>query len=89
MFHKGEMDYFAYVLRNDRDRRYIGVSCDPQTHLNQHNMGVSIWTAKHGPWSLAWKSRAMSLSDARRLENLLKRQKGGSGLEALLRGYGS
>jgi len=83
------MNYFAYVLRNGASRRYIGVSEDPQVRLLQHNAGVSKWTAQHGPWSLVWTSRPLTLGDARRLENTLKRQKGGSGLETLLRTFGS
>jgi len=83
------MDYFAYVLRNGAGRRYIGISSDPVRRLEQHNRGESSWTTKHQPWTLEWTSRALSLSAARRLENLLKRQKGGAGLATLLRDFGS
>ncbi len=83
------MEHFAHVLRNERRRSYIGISSDPVKRLEQHNRGESTWTAKHRPWTLEWTSRALSLSAARRLENLLKRQKGGAGLATLLRDFGS
>jgi predicted GIY-YIG superfamily endonuclease len=47
--------------------------------LLQHNEGISKWTAKHRPWILVWQSDELGLSEARKLENLLKRQKGGNG----------
>ncbi|HUL51766.1 MAG TPA: GIY-YIG nuclease family protein, partial [Opitutaceae bacterium] len=52
--------------------------------LGDHNAGISKWTAKYRPWHLIWTSFPLTLSSARKLENLLKRQKGGVGLGALL-----
>ena len=57
--------------------------------LVQHNEGRSKWTSGKGPWNLDWTSDAMSLGAARRLENLLKRQKGGAGLAKLKSLHGS
>jgi putative endonuclease len=71
--------YRVYIIKNPNGRHYIGLSEDPSCRLQQHNEGVSKWTKDKGPWHLIWTSEAMSLSDARKLENLLKRQKGGSG----------
>ena len=72
--------YRVYVLQNSADKFYIGVTEDVQRRIKQHNSGGSRWTKGKGPWILVWKSPELSLGDARRLENLLKRQKGGSGL---------
>ena len=83
------MTYQVYMLKNDIGRRYIGLSQDPECRLTQHNNGESKWTAKYRPWRLSWISRTMSLSEARKLENRLKRQKGGDGINALLRDFGS
>ncbi len=83
------MDYFAYILRNPTGRHYIGISRDPVQRLAQHNAGDSKWTAKYRPWALEWTSRAMTLGEVRRLENVLKRQKGGDGLAALREEFGS
>jgi putative endonuclease len=73
--------YRVYVLQNLSGRRYIGLSEDPTKRLAQHNAGLSRWTSAHGPWRIVWLSEPMSLSDARKLENKLKSQKGGHGFE--------
>jgi putative endonuclease len=71
--------YQVYVLQNSSGKHYIGLSEDVAERLVQHNEGVSKWTAKHRPWDLVWQSEAMSLSEARKFENKLKRQGRGSG----------
>ncbi len=82
------MPYRVYILINPSGRRYIGLSGEVAHRLSQHNDGVSKWTAKDRPWTLHWISIELSLSDARKLENRMKRQKGGNGLEALMREFG-
>jgi putative endonuclease len=47
--------------------------------LREHNAGVSKWTKNKGPWIIVWRRQCTSLSVARKLENYLKRQKGGAG----------
>jgi putative endonuclease len=71
--------YRVYVVQNAEDKFYIGVSEDVRRRIGQHNDGRSRWTKGRGPWACVWKSKKLSLGDARKLENLLKRQKGGSG----------
>ncbi|MBI2813244.1 MAG: GIY-YIG nuclease family protein [Opitutae bacterium] len=71
------------VLRNAAGRKYIGLSEDVVKRLGQHNTGVSQWTRGKGPWTMLWQSGPLTLADARKLENLLKRQKGGSGFYKL------
>ena len=71
--------YQVYVLRNAQGRYYIGLSEDVGARLLQHNAGVSKWTRSRGPWDLVWKSESLTLSEARKLEAFLKRQKGGRG----------
>jgi len=71
--------YSVYVLQNPKGRFYIGLTDDVGRRISQHNSGESRWTKLKGPWLLAWQSEKLSLGDARKLENLLKRQKGGSG----------
>ena len=73
------MGFFVYVLRNPAGKLYIGMSDDVARRLEQHNSGRSKWTKGKGPWQIVWLSEMLSLSDARRLENKLKRQKGGDG----------
>jgi len=73
--------YCVYILSNKEGRHYIGLTSDVSRRLTQHNAGISRWTRDKGPWALDWVSNTMSLSEATRLERLLKRQKGGGGLE--------
>jgi putative endonuclease len=80
--------YRVYLITNATGRRYIGLSEDVAHRLEQHNRGESRWTAKYGPWKLDWMSGPLTLSDARKLENRLKRQKGGEGLSRLLAEHG-
>ncbi|MDA3874018.1 MAG: GIY-YIG nuclease family protein [Kiritimatiellae bacterium] len=74
------MNYTVYIIENPLRRLYIGLSEDPQKRLDDHNTGVSKWTKGKGPWRLVWTKECESLGEARKLENLLKRQKGGAGL---------
>jgi putative endonuclease len=85
-------NYQVYVLQNSAGTFYIGLSEDIVVRVQQHNNGISKWTKARGPWSLVWNSRPMLLSEARKLENLLKRQNGGGGfykLTGLARSSGS
>jgi len=77
------MTHWVYVIQNSEGRFYIGLSEDVEKRLLDHNTGVSKWTKHRGPWSLVWQSDALTLSAARKLENLLKAQKGGDGFYRL------
>jgi putative endonuclease len=76
--------YTVYLIVNQAGRRYIGLSECIFKRLDDHNKGRSVYTAKYRPWKLVWNSLPLTLREARKLENLLKKQKGGVGLEALL-----
>ena len=72
--------YRVYVLQNPEGRFYLGLTDDVARRLKQHNNGESRWTKGRGPWRMVWQSEDLSLSEARKLENRMKRQKGGHGL---------
>jgi putative endonuclease len=74
----------VYVIRNTAGKFYIGLSENVQIRLRQHNQGVSKWTRHRVTWLLVWTSESLSLPEARRLENRLKRQKGGAGFRFLI-----
>ena len=76
--------YRVYVIRNRVGKFYIGLSDDIGRRINQHNVGHSKWTRGKGPWTLIWQSEEMNLSSARKLELLLKRQKGGDGFYRMI-----
>jgi len=85
-------EYWVYVLRNAAGRFYTGVTADVSKRLEQHNNGESKWTSRDRPWKVAWRQGPMSLTEARKLENRLKRQRGGNGfflLTGLPRSSGS
>src|SRR4030095_11523434 len=56
------------------------LSADIERRIQQHNAGESRWTKERGPWTIVWQSDELTLSEARKLEKRLKRQKGGQGL---------
>ena len=85
-------NYSVYVLENSEGRFYIGLTDDVPRRVSQHNSGVSKWTRGKGPWKLVWQTCSLTLSQARKLERELKRQKGGNGffrMTGLERGHGS
>ena len=67
--------YRVYLIINDAGRRYIGISENVTKRLADHNAGASKWTAKYRPWALYWTSAELQLSEASKLENLLKRHR--------------
>jgi predicted GIY-YIG superfamily endonuclease len=71
--------YKVYVIQNPAGKFYIGLSEDVTKRVRDHNSGISKWTKSRGPWTLVWTSEPLTLTAARKLENLLKRQKGGAG----------
>ncbi len=79
--------YQVYILHNQQGKSYIGLSENIEQRLIQHNNGESKWTKKYQPWHLYWSSCPMSLSEARKLEIKMKKQKGGHGLKALMKVY--
>ena len=77
------MTYRVYVIRNREGKFYIGLSDDVARRVQQHDAGQSQWTKGRGPWTIVWQSEESSLTDARKLENRLKRQGRGKGFYAI------
>ena len=77
------MVYRVYVIQSGEGRFYIGLSDDVVRRVKQHNRGQSRWTKGRGPWKIVWQSEELSLTDARKLENRLKRQGRGKGFYAI------
>ena len=73
--------YYCYILWSDIGHKfYIGITENIEIRLSQHNTGISKWTKRYaGTWKLVWTREFPSLSDARKFENRLKKQKGGKG----------
>ena len=81
--------FVVYILVNDQNKRYIGITHNLNKRLNEHNKGISTYTRNKGPWSVLWKSIDMSHTEALALERKMKKQKGGKGLFVLMKHYGS
>jgi predicted GIY-YIG superfamily endonuclease len=61
--------FFLHVIRSDSARRfYTGISENPVHRLEQHNSGVSKWTAKFGPWGLVHAKKFTDNNGARKRE---------------------
>ena len=71
--------YRVYVLQNHGGRFYVGLTDDVPRRVREHNNGQSRWTKGRGPWRAVWQSQKLSLTEARKLENRLKRQGRGKG----------
>ena len=71
--------YRVFVLRNLDAKFYTGFSENVTLGVRQHNAGLTRSTRGRGPWKLVWQSDTLKLSDARKLEFDLKRQKAGNG----------
>jgi len=71
--------YRVYALQSGAGKFYIGFSENVTLRVQQHNAGLTRSTRSRRPWKLVWQSDTLKLSDARRLELDLKRQKGGNG----------
>ena len=75
---------WVYVIQNSAGRFYIGMTTDLEQRLIDHNTGISKWTKYGGPWKLVWNQACESISDARKLENNLKRQGRGRGFYRMI-----
>ena|SRR5579872_3730020 len=73
--------YFVYILWSDTDKRfYIGISEDVTKRIEQHNSSSGKhWSARYRPWRLVHQEFHPDFTAARRRENDLKKQKGGTG----------
>ena len=63
---------------------YIGFSEDVLKRLQQHNSGESRWTRSYKNWKLIYSKEFDNITDARKWEIYLKKQKGGNGLKKIL-----
>src|SRR6266478_1735273 len=75
--------YRVYVLQNHGGRFYVGLTDDVPRRVREHNNGQSRWTKARGPWCVVWQSQELTLTEARKLENRLKRQGRGKGFYAI------
>jgi len=79
--------YKVYIIKSECAKFYIGLSEDIEKRLTEHNTGKSKWTNKYKNWKIIYRKKFKNLSEARKWENYLKRQKGGNGLKKIISKY--
>jgi putative endonuclease len=78
------MIYIVYILKNLKNRRYIGQTNKLNERLLEHNANKSEYTKNRGPWGLIFKKDFATRKEAIVFEKLLKKQKGGNGLKKII-----
>ncbi|UPA23075.1 GIY-YIG nuclease family protein [Candidatus Peribacteria bacterium] len=48
------MRYFVYILKNERQRNYVGYTEDLNARLEEHNIGNVSSTKIGRPWKVEW-----------------------------------
>src|SRR5438034_266469 len=79
IFSRKPAAYRVYVLENRDGRFYVGVTDNVVHTVGQYDCSSDEWTKDRGPWSVVWQSQELTLTEARKLENRLKRQGRGKG----------
>ena len=68
------MAFFVYIIQSQKDGTfYKGSSSDPKARLEQHNLGLSRYTARKTPWTLVYVEQLPSKRDMLIRERKLKR----------------
>ena len=67
--------HYVYILKNQEGEKYIGVTSDLKTRLNQHNNGKTR-TTKGGVHKIVWYSAFVNKDKAYDFEKYLKSSSG-------------
>lgn len=81
------MEWFVYILLNEKKISYTGIAIDVDERLRRHNAGQGAkFTRGRGPWRMVHTEGPLSHGDALRREALLRKDrrfkdalKGGAG----------
>ncbi|OIP78835.1 MAG: hypothetical protein CO002_01560 [Candidatus Portnoybacteria bacterium CG_4_8_14_3_um_filter_44_10] len=63
----------AYIIQNDRDELYIGVSQNPKFRLKEHNAKRGSAFTKRGNFKIVFKETYLTLAEARQREIQIKK----------------
>jgi putative endonuclease len=61
------------MIKDDKDRLYVGVSNDPQKRLYDHNSKRGASFTKIGEFSIVFLEEYLTFSEARKRENQIKK----------------
>ncbi|MBC7398935.1 MAG: GIY-YIG nuclease family protein [Mucilaginibacter sp.] len=77
--------FFVYVLQSQKtNRRYVGMSSDPEKRLLQHNGGYNTSTKAYRPWIKVHSESFETRVEARNREKYLKSGVGREYLDKIL-----
>ena len=78
--------HIVYVIQSEEGKRYIGYSEDLAKRLEQHNTGVSKWTAKYKGWKIIYTEKYETRTEALKRERYLKSLKSGNKFREIITG---
>ncbi|MFD2918075.1 GIY-YIG nuclease family protein [Terrimonas rubra] len=77
--------FIVYIIYSPKlDRYYIGYTTDMTKRINEHNSGVSTFTAKATDWILKWSKGFDSRELAMKEERIIKAKKSRKYIEWLI-----
>lgn len=77
--------FIVYIIYSPKlDRYYIGYSTDMTKRINEHNSGISTFTAKATDWVLKWSKEFDSRELAMKEERIIKAKKSRKYIEWLI-----
>jgi len=68
--------YWVYVLKNEKNRTYVGYTSNLNNRLTDHNIGRSYWTSRFKNWRLVYYETFQTRTEAIIREKILKSGKG-------------
>ena len=81
------MGYFMYILNSVKNGKfYVGCTNNIERRLSEHNNGYSKGSRFNAPFELLYKEEYTSLSEARKRERFIKKQKSRKYIESLIMG---
>lgn len=68
------MEYFVYILQSEQSGVYYkGFTSNPVNRLEEHNKGLSRYTANKGPWKMVYLEKMPNKRTALIREKKIKR----------------
>lgn len=79
------MTFYVYIIYSTKlDKYYVGYTENIEIRINQHNQGISTFTAKASDWIIKWKEEQPSRAAAMKREKHIKKQKSRKYIEWLI-----
>ena len=64
--------FYVYVIKNDKNRNYVGHTNNIERRIHEHNGGLSPYTKNRGPWRLFYLEEYFTRSEAMKREAFFK-----------------